>query len=204
MNLIEHDPSLNILPFDGEANYFGPILSHQKTEHYLKNLLDTIKWENDQLVIYGKHITTKRKVAWYGDNNYAYSYSNATKHALDWTEELSNLKTIVERLTNSNFNSCLLNLYHNGDEGVSWHSDDEETLGNNPTIASLTFGAERKFSLKHKSSKQTVSLTLETGSLFVMKGATQSNWVHCLPKMKSITAPRINLTFRMYRREFSE
>ncbi len=199
MNLIEHDPSLNILPFDGEANYFGSIFSHQETEHYLKHLLDTIKWQNDQLIIYGKHITTKRKVAWYGDSNYAYTYSHATKHALDWTEDLTNLKSIVEELTNSNFNSCLLNLYHNGDEGVSWHSDDEETLGYNPTIASLTFGAERKFSLKHKTSKQTVSLTLETGSLFVMKGTTQSNWAHCLPKMKSITTPRINLTFRMYR-----
>ncbi len=199
MNLIEHDPSLNILPFDGESNYFGSILPHQETEHYLKYLLDTIKWQNDQLVIYGKHITTKRKVAWYGDSNYAYSYSNTTKHALDWTEELSNLKDIVEKLTHTNFNSCLLNLYHNGDEGVNWHSDDESTLGNNPTIASLTFGAERKFSLKHKITKETVSLTLEAGSLFVMKGSTQSNWIHCLPKMKNITTPRINLTFRKFR-----
>jgi alkylated DNA repair dioxygenase AlkB len=199
MNLIEHDPSLNILPFDGEAHYFGSILSHQETEHYLNILLDTVKWENDQVVIYGKHIITKRKVAWYGDSDYAYSYSNTTKHALNWTEELIKLKDTVEKLTHTNFNSCLLNLYHNGEEGVSWHSDDETTLGYKPTIASLTFGAERKFSLKHKATKETVSLTLEAGSLFVMKGATQSNWVHCLPKMKNITTPRINLTFRKFR-----
>jgi alkylated DNA repair dioxygenase AlkB len=199
MNLIDHDPSLNILPFGGEANYFGSILSYQETEYYLNRLLDTIKWENDQVVIYGKHITTKRKVAWYGDSNYAYSYSNTTKHALDWTEELIKLKDIVEKLTDTNFNSCLLNLYHDGEEGVSWHSDDEDALGKTPTIASLTFGAERKFSLKHKINKQTVSLTLETGSLFVMKGTTQSNWIHCLPKMKNINTPRVNLTFRMYR-----
>ena len=199
MNLIGHDPSLNILPFDGAANYFGSVLSHQKTQYYQKQLLDTIKWQHDQVVIYGKHITTKRKVAWYGDSNYAYTYSNVTKHALPWTEDLTNLKGIIEKLTNSNFNSCLLNLYHNGDEGVSWHSDDEEALGENPIIASLSFGAERKFSLKHKTTKETVSLILETGSLFVMKKATQSNWVHCLPKMKDVTMPRINLTFRMYR-----
>ena len=199
MNLIDHDPSLNILPFDGEANYFGSVLSHQETQYYQKQLLDTIKWQHDQVVIYGKHITTKRKVAWYGDSNYAYTYSNTTKHALPWTKDLTNLKGLVEKLTKTNFNSCLLNLYHDGDEGVSWHSDDEEALGENPIIASLSFGAERKFSLKHKITKETVSLMLETGSLFVMKKATQSNWIHCLPKMKNVTTPRINLTFRMYR-----
>ena len=128
----------------------------RKTQYYQKQLLDTIKWQHDQVVIYGKHITTKRKVAWYGDSNYAYTYSNVTKHALPWTEDLTNLKGIIEKLTNSNFNSCLLNLYHNGDEGVSWHSDDEEALGENPIIASLSFGAERKFSLKHKTTKETV------------------------------------------------
>ena len=198
MNLIDYDCSLNILPFDGEANYFGSILSHQETENYLRCLLDTIQWENDQAIIYGKRITTKRKVAWYGDNNYAYTYSNITKHALVWTEELLTLKAMVEKLTDTKYNACLLNLYHDGEEGVSWHSDDETALGENPTIASLTFGAERKFSLKHKTHKQTVSLTLEAGSLFIMKGATQKKWVHCLPKMKGITQPRINLTFRMY------
>jgi len=198
MNLIDHDPTLNILPFDGEANYFGSVLSHQDTEKYLQCLLDTINWKNDQVVIYGKHITTKRKVAWYGDSNYAYTYSNVTKHALEWTKELFALKKMIEKLTCTRYNACLLNLYHDGDEGVSWHSDDEKSLGKNPTIASLTFGAERKFSLKHKINKQTVSLTLETGSLFVMKGSTQTNWTHCLPKMKGITQARINLTFRKY------
>jgi alkylated DNA repair dioxygenase AlkB len=199
MSLIDYDPSLNILPFDGEVNYFGAVLSHQDTENYLKCLLDTIHWKNDQAVICGKRITTKRKVAWYGDSNYAYTYSNVTKHALAWTEELLILKTTVEKLTDTQYNACLLNLYHDGDEGVSWHSDDEKALGSNPTIASLTLGAERKFSLKHKTNKQTVSLSLENGSLFVMKGSTQKNWVHCLPKMKGITQPRINLTFRVYR-----
>jgi alkylated DNA repair dioxygenase AlkB len=100
----------------------------------------------------------------------------------------------------SKFNSCLLNLYHNGNEGMRWHSDDEESLGkNNNTIASLSFGAERKFSFKHKQTKQTVSIVLEDGSLLIMKDATQSNWLHSLPKSKNITQPRINLTFRTIR-----
>jgi alkylated DNA repair dioxygenase AlkB len=125
-----------------------------------------------------------------------YTYSNATKQALTWTKELSDLKRLVEQITEARFNSCLLNLYHNGNEGMAWHSDDEESLGMNTTIASLSFGAERKFSFKHKQTKQMVSLVLEHGSLLIMKDATQTNWLHSLPKSKKIIRPRINLTFR--------
>jgi len=199
MDLFDYDPLFNLLPFDGELNYFGCILSHSENEYYLKQLLNNIEWKNDEALIYGKRIITKRKVAWYGNSDYAYTYSNNTKHALSWNKDLLDLKSIVENRTNCEYNSCLLNLYHDGEESMGWHSDDEAELGKNTTIASLSFGAERKFSLKHKSTKQTVSLTLETGSLLVMKGATQSNWIHCLPKMKSIKSPRVNLTFRTYK-----
>jgi alkylated DNA repair dioxygenase AlkB len=102
----------------------------------------------------------------------------------------------VEGKTGGTYNSCLLNLYHNGDEGMAWHSDDEKTLGENSAIASFSFGAERKFSFKHKQTKETVSMMLEHGSLLVMKGTTQTHWLHCLPKSKRITTPRVNLTFR--------
>jgi alkylated DNA repair dioxygenase AlkB len=125
-----------------------------------------------------------------------YTYSNTTKQALAWTKELSCLKQIAEELAGTKFNSCLLNLYHNGDEGMGWHSDDEESLGKNNTIASLSLGAERKFLFKHKQTKQTVSLVLEHGSLLIMKDSTQANWSHSLPKSKNVTQPRINLTFR--------
>ncbi|MFZ0510672.1 MAG: alpha-ketoglutarate-dependent dioxygenase AlkB [Candidatus Nitrosopolaris sp.] len=103
---------------------------------------------------------------------------------------------MVEKLTETKFNSCLLNLYHNGNEGIAWHSDDEKSLEKNSTIASLSLGAERKFSFKHKQTKQTISLVLEHGSLLIMKDATQTNWLHSLPKSKKITGPRINLIFR--------
>lgn len=196
MNLFDYDASSNLLPCDGEVNYFGSILTHEEQQYYLDRLLETIMWKNDEVIIYGKHIVTKRKVAWYGNENYTYTYSNTTKQALLWNNELFALKTLVEKLTGESYNSCLLNLYHSGEEGMSWHSDDEKSLLKDASITSLSFGAERKFSLKHKSTKQTVSLILEAGSLLVMKGVTQSNWVHCLPKMKNVTAPRINLTFR--------
>lgn len=195
MNLFNSE-IIHCLPGDGLADYYGKILKQEEAGFYFEKLLNTIDWKNDEAIIFGKHIVTKRKAAWYGNSNYAYTYSNTTKQALIWTKELLELKTIVEGITQSQFNSCLLNLYHSGDEGVSWHSDDEKSMGENTTIASLSFGAERKFSFKHKLTKQSVSILLESGSLLVMKGATQTNWLHCLPKTKKITQPRVNLTFR--------
>jgi alkylated DNA repair dioxygenase AlkB len=189
----------NILPKDGTVFYYEKVLSFGEANQYFDLLMENISWKNDEVNIFGKHIVTKRKAAWYGDSDYLYTYSNTTKHALPWTKELSDLKQIVEELAETKFNSCLLNLYHNGDEGMGWHSDDEESLGKNNTIASLSLGAERKFLFKHKQTKQTVSLVLEHGSLLIMKGATQANWLHSLPKSKNVTKPRINLTFRTIR-----
>ena len=198
MDLFNQEPgdSKNILPGDGIVNYYGKLLGTEESNGYYNCLLDTIDWKNDQAIIYGKLIITKRKVAWYGDIAYEYSYSNTTKLALQWTPELLALKSLVESKTGETFNSCLLNLYHTGDEGMAWHSDAEKDLKKNGAIASLSFGAERKFAFKNKQTKETVSLILEHGSLLVMKDTTQSNWLHRLPPTKKITRPRINLTFR--------
>ena len=186
----------NLLHEDGTVNYYGKVLTSGEADKYFDLLMQNILWENDEVVIFGKHIVTKRKAAWYGDSDYLYTYSNITKQALPWTKELCELKQIVVKLAGAKFNSCLLNLYHNGDEGMGRHSDDEESLGKNNTIASLSLGAERKFLFKHKRSKQIVSLVLEHGSLLIMKDATQANWLHSLPKSKNVTQSRINLTFR--------
>jgi alkylated DNA repair dioxygenase AlkB len=187
----------NLLHKDGIAHYYGKILPYREANRYFDLLLQNIQWKNDEANILDKHIITKRKVAWYGNSDYSYAYSNTTKQALAWTRELSVLKRLVEEITGESFNSCLLNLYHNGNEGLGWHSDDEKSIGKYTPIASLSFGAERKFSFKHKQTKQTVSLVLGHGSLLVMKGATQTNWLHSLPKSNRITQARINLTFRM-------
>jgi alkylated DNA repair dioxygenase AlkB len=185
-----------ILNKDGLVNYYGKILTSEEANQYLGLLMQNILWKNDEVILFGKHIVTKRKTAWYGDSDYLYTYSNITKQALPWTKELYGLKQMVEEFAGVKFNSCLLNLYHNGDEGMGWHSDDEESLGKNNTIASLSLGAERKFLFKHKQTKQINSFILEHGSLLIMKDATQRNWLHSLPKSKYIVQPRINLTFR--------
>jgi alkylated DNA repair dioxygenase AlkB len=192
----EIDYSKNLLPKDGTVNYYGKLLVNKEANHYFDNLLKTIEWRNDQAMIFGKRIETKRKVAWYGDTDFEYTYSNTTKRALPWTKELLELKSIVEEKTGETFNSCLLNLYHNGNEGMAWHSDAEKDLKKNGAIGSLSFGAERKFAFKHKETKDTVSIILEHGSLLVMKGTTQTHWLHRLPPTKLVTKPRVNLTFR--------
>ncbi len=190
------DKQRNLLPNDGTVNYYGKLFSSQQANSFLEILLNQIEWKNDEAIIFGKRIVTKRKVAWYADHDFEYTYSNITKKALPWTKELIALKKIVEKKTGEQFNSCLLNLYHTGEEGMAWHSDGEKDLLKNGAIGSLSFGAERKFSFKHKVSKETVSLLLENGSLLVMKDDTQSHWQHRLSPTKKVFEPRVNLTFR--------
>ncbi|MDX1350720.1 MAG: alpha-ketoglutarate-dependent dioxygenase AlkB [Putridiphycobacter sp.] len=198
LNLFNQDSQQNILPFQGDVRYFGPIFKHEEANAFLQLLLKNIPWQNDEAYIFGKHIITKRKVAWFGDEPYNYTYSNATKTALKWTPELLKIKTKIELLSGNQFNSCLLNLYHDGNEGVAWHSDAEKALVQNGCIASASFGAQRKFSFKHKSSKDKIDVFLENGSLLIMQGETQTHWLHRLPPTKKVKTPRINLTFRQY------
>lgn len=192
----EADKSRNLLPKDGTVNYYGKILVGEQADRYLQLLLNTIEWRNDEAVIFGKKIITKRKVAWYGDKAFEYTYSNTTKYALPWTQELLELKKAVEQESGETFNSCLLNLYHTGEEGMAWHSDGETDLKKDGAIASLSLGAERKFSFRHKTTAEKVELILEHGSLLVMKDTTQTHWLHRLPPSRKITSSRINLTFR--------
>lgn len=196
MDLFSNTDTQNLLPYDGALTYYGQIMSLSQANNFLSHLLAEVPWKNDEVVIYGKHIVTKRQIAWYADELATYTYSNTEKMALPWSPTLLSLKSMVEDITAKSFNSCLLNLYHNGEEGMSWHSDDEKKLGKNTAIASLSFGAERKFVFKHKKTKERVELLLPNGSLLLMHGETQSHWLHSLPVSKKVKLPRVNLTFR--------
>jgi len=187
---------ISILPKDGIVYYYGQLMDSQEADEYLESLFNNVEWKNDEVIVFGKRIVTKRKVAWYGDKPFKYTYSNTTKSALAWTKELLELKAIVEKSSGETFNSCLLNLYHNGSEGMTWHSDAEKDLKKGGAIGSLSFGAERKFSFKHRNTKETISLVLQNSSFLVMKGTTQQNWLHQLPTTKKQSGLRINLTFR--------
>ena len=199
MELFAVDSQQNRLPYDGCAYYYGPIIDPRVTTSYYDILRSEIDWRNDEAIIFGKRIITKRKVAWYGDAPYAYTYSKVTKNALPWTRTLDAIKGLAEEKAQVKFNSCLLNLYHTGTEGMAWHSDGEKELVKHGVIASLSLGAERKFAFKHIRTKETVSIFLQSGSLLTMQDQTQDHWQHRLPPTKKVTTPRINLTFRQMR-----
>ena len=196
MDLFNNEPVVNLLPYDGVADYYGKVFTAKEALSYFDCLQNTIEWRNDEIILFGKQIQTKRQVAWYGDDTYAYTYSKTTKQALAWTDELRALKQKAEEVSGASYNSCLLNLYHSGDEGMSWHSDSEKELEKDGAIASFSFGADRRFQFKHKGTGQLVEVLLESGSLLVMRGPCQTYWLHALPKTKKVMRPRINLTFR--------
>lgn len=189
-------PALNLLPNKGEAYYFGKVITEETAKIYFKRLIEEIAWKEERLKIAGREITAKRKVAWYGDEAYEYKYSGVSKTSLPWTGTLLILKDIAENFCKSNYNSCLLNFYPNGDSGMTWHSDNESSLVQGYSIACISLGAPRKFLLKNTGSKVLLKALLENGSLFEMKGDTQKYWQHSLPKTKTVSEPRISLTFR--------
>ena len=188
--------SQTIINMDGIAIYTDSLIPTEKSEFFLLQLSKNIQWKNDESVIFGKHYITRRKTAWYGDRPFNYTYSKIKRTALPWTNELLEIKHVVENNESTKFNSCLLNFYHDGDDGMGWHADNEKELKKNSVIASVSLGAERKFSFKHKKNKEKIDLILGNGSLLVMKEQIQTHWIHQLPKSKKIKEPRINLTFR--------
>jgi len=186
----------NLLPYDGEVFYYGVLLNVIESKFFFDSLLQNMEWFHDKSIVYGKEITTKRKVAWYGSKDFCYTYSGTTKIALPWIEDLLILKQLVESYTNTTYNSCLLNLYHSGEEGMAWHSDSERELLKNGSIACLSLGAQRRFDFKHKQSAVKKNFELANGSLIEMKGDTQKYWLHRIAPTKKISEARISLTFR--------
>ncbi len=174
-------------------NFFGIAESKQ----YLEVLTDTIKWKQESMQMYGKQVLFPRLTAWYGDTGMDYSFSGITFEPHPWTQELLSIKSKIETQTVANFNSVLLNRYRGGQDSMSWHTDAEKELGRNPVIASVNFGASRKFQLKHMQTDERVEILLTHGSLLIMQGEMQHHWLHQVPKTKKKIGERINLTFRV-------
>lgn len=191
-----NDSGQNLLPQNGEVFYHGVIFNAHEADLYFDQLLNEINWQSDQAKFGRKIIKTARKVAWHGERDFRYRYSGVEKVAKPWTQTLIEIKQYIEEHSGSTYNSCLLNLYHDGSEGMAWHSDGEKDLRQGAAIASVSFGAERRFLFKHKQSKEKVAIVLAHGSLLIMQGETQQHWQHRLPPTVKVTEPRINLTFR--------
>ncbi|WP_053977426.1 alpha-ketoglutarate-dependent dioxygenase AlkB family protein [Mangrovimonas xylaniphaga] len=196
MDLFSEEKLVWKLP-DAELIYIANFFSNQEASYYFERLLDDIKWQQDEIKVFGKTYQQPRLTALYGESNTPYSYSGITMHPNPFSKDLLEIKTKVEEETQHHFNSVLLNLYRNGNDSNGWHADNEASLGIHPVIASLSFGEERYFHFKHRQLKnERHKVLLQHGSLLIMKGAMQKHWLHQIAKTKRKVDPRINLTFR--------
>jgi len=183
---------------DGEVIYYPEVFSNNEANLYFKMLLEHINWQQDNITLFGKTYPQPRLTALYANNSNAYSYSNIIMYPEPFSKQLLEIKEKVDAISQVIFTSCLANLYRNGSDSNGWHSDNEKELGIQPIIASVSFGAERFFHLKHKTKKTLKhKIKLEDGSLLLMKGDTQDKWLHQIPKTKKEIGQRINLTFRI-------
>lgn len=185
--------------FQGEISFYEEFFTKSESDHLYTELLDKIDWKQEYITLFGKTHPQPRLTAWYADSGKSYTYSNLKWEPQAWNSSLLYIKKRVEEVIERKFNSVLLNLYRNGKDSMGWHSDDEPELGKNPLIASVSFGQERRFHLRHKNSKEVerIRMDLTHGSLLTMGGSTQHFWQHQIPKTAKKVKPRINLTFRI-------
>ena len=192
-------PTDNVLPYDGDVNDLGIVIDDASVLY--NTLLNELPWQSDMVTLFGKTHVTTRQIVWMGDTDADYQYSGHTRQTTPWSDIVFHVKQNVEKALAKmgievHFNTCLLNYYPTGTDGMGYHADDEKELGHQPIIASLSLGATRKFVFKHKKTQDKVALYLESGQLIVMHGNTQTFWKHTITKTKTVDAGRISLTFR--------
>ena len=192
-------PTDNVLPYDGDVNDLGIVIDDASVLY--NTLLNELPWQSDIVTLFGKTHVTTRQIVWMGDTEADYQYSGHTRQTIPWSDIVFHVKQHVEKALAemgimAHFNTCLLNYYPTGTDGMGYHADDEKELGHQPIIASLSLGATRKFVFKHKKTQDKVALYLESGQLIVMHGDTQTFWKHTITKTKTVDTGRISLTFR--------
>lgn len=197
MNLFNNTPVAFNLP-DAELLYYPDFFSTEEANVILQKIIEETPWQQDNITVFGKTHPQPRLTALYANNSKPYSYSGISMRPYAFTDTLLGIKEKIENCTPEIFTTCLVNLYRDGQDSNGWHADNEKELGKNPVIASVSFGAERLFKLKHKKdSSLKKDIILKHGSLLLMKGTTQHHWLHTLPKTKKKVDPRVNLTFRI-------
>lgn len=178
--------------------YHSGFFNAAESQIFLNTFINDTPWIQEDIQMYGKLVKTPRLTAWYGDRDKEYIYSGTKHFPIPWTNELLEIKEKIEPVAGVKFNSVLLNYYRDANDSVAWHSDDEPELGVNPIIASVSFGQVRRFDIRHKQDRdRKYSIYLENGSLLIMKGGLQHNWLHQIPKSTKPLKARVNLTFRM-------
>lgn len=186
-----------LISHQGTARYWSSYFDEEERSVYFKALMQEIAWEEGEIMLFGQRRKIPRLQAWHGNAGLSYTYSGVRLDPSSWTPTLTKIRKRVEAASETQYNSVLLNLYRDGQDSMGWHADDEAELGDNPTIASVSFGGERMFHLRHASrERETVRISLGDGSLLIMSGSLQHHWQHQIPKTRKLVAPRINLTFR--------
>jgi alkylated DNA repair dioxygenase AlkB len=186
-----------LLPIDGSAVFHEQFFDPELAESAFEDLYRTIPWKSHDIIVHGQKHTEPRLSSWHADEGLCYTYSNVERVPLAWTPLLIELCGLCQQASGSTFNSVLVNLYRDGNDAMGWHADDEIENGPEPTIASLSLGAPRRFDFQHRFTKQVECIQLQGGDLVVMSGRSQSHWLHRIAKTKKPVGPRINLTFRM-------
>jgi alkylated DNA repair dioxygenase AlkB len=198
MSLFEASETLKIKLLNAEIDYTPAFFNLEESRELFEAIYHQTNWIEEDIRVYGKVYKQPRLTAFYANNNITYGYSNISMSPQPFSPVLKAIKIKIEKATGTTFSSCLLNLYRDGQDSNGWHADDEKELGKNPVIASVSLGTERLFHLKHKNIKTLKhKLTLQNGSLLLMKGETQHHWLHQIPKTKKLIDKRINLTFRL-------
>ena len=196
MNLFSEEKQHFKLP-NAELIYIPNFFTKQKSNTFFDTIKSETNWQQDDITIFGKTYKQPRLTALFGDSNQSYSYSNIVMHPQPFSQSLLRIKNKVEENSKHNFNTVLANLYRDGNDSNGWHADNEKELGQNPIIASISFGEARPFHFKHRHIKEERhKLNLEHGSLLLMKGEMQHYWLHQIAKTKKQIGERINLTFR--------
>ena len=188
---------LNLLPSGGEVYYIPGVFSRDESNEYFNELFSDVRWKQEPVKIFGREMMQPRLTAWHGDTDKPYTYSGLTMEAAAWIQPLMRMKKVADEYSGVVSTSALLNLYRDGNDGLGWHRDNEKMLGPTPVIASISLGAERIFKLRrYDDKKEVIAIVLDPGSLLIMKGKSQQCWEHCVPKSKSVSGARINVTFR--------
>lgn len=187
-----------ILPLtDAVFEFYPNFFNQEEADLLFDKLMNETPWQQDDITIFGKKIAQPRLTCLFGNEGKPYSYSGLTMQPHTWNLTMMFIKEKVDKISEQNFTTVLANLYRNEKDSNGWHADNEKELGRNPIIASVSFGEERKFQLKHNTILEAkINLNLNHGSLLLMKEGSQIHYKHQIPKATQLKNARINLTFR--------
>ena len=180
----------------GDFEFLEGYLPPHHADLLLKKLWHDLEWKSQEIQLFGKNVLQPRLTSWCSDPGVTYQYSGLRLPANPWHHDLDQLRNLLQESLGQRFNSVLINAYRNGRDSMGWHADNEPELGDQPMIASVSLGETRRMLFRPVSGGKSLGIDLGHGSLLVMKGDSQKNWKHSIPKSAREMELRINLTFR--------